>query len=69
LAGEELRHLPFYDYAVVNNTIEESVELIRNIIVAERCRRERVLHRLACANSALRNWVGAAISKPVDTVK
>lgn len=67
LVREQLRHLPLYDYLVVNETIEQSVQLIHNIIVAERCRRERVLNRLASANPSLLNWANAAICESADT--
>ncbi|MGI6587591.1 MAG: guanylate kinase [Peptococcia bacterium] len=37
-AEEEIGHLREYDYIVVNNFVQEAVEKIRAIIVAERCR-------------------------------
>lgn len=39
-AGEEMKRLPLFDYAVVNrwDEIDETVAAIKNIIVAEKCR-------------------------------
>jgi len=40
-AREELALIPFYDYAVRNDDLEEAAEAIRSIIIAERCRVSR----------------------------
>jgi guanylate kinase len=37
-AREELALMPFYDYATRNDDLEEAVEALRSIIIAERCR-------------------------------
>ncbi len=37
-AREELALMPFYDYAIRNDDLEEAVEALRSIIIAERCR-------------------------------
>ena len=37
-AEEEMAHLKSYDYVVVNDLLEDAMEKIRAIIVAERCR-------------------------------
>ena len=42
-AAREIERIDQYDYVVVNEDIEEAVERIKSIIVAERCRRERVV--------------------------
>ncbi len=41
-AEEEMAHLKSYDYVVVNDLLEDAMEKIRAIIVAERCRVSRV---------------------------
>ncbi|MGB9846413.1 MAG: guanylate kinase [Desulfotomaculales bacterium] len=40
-ALSELRTFPRYDYAVVNDRVEEAAEKIRSIITAEKCRTAR----------------------------
>jgi guanylate kinase len=40
-AADEMSHWPEYDYIVVNRDIEESVEAVRAILLAERLKRER----------------------------
>lgn len=35
---EEMEHLRYYDYSVVNDDLEEAVNKVQAIIVAERCR-------------------------------
>ena len=40
-ASDEMSHYPEYDYIVVNHNLDSSVEAIRNILNAERLRRER----------------------------
>ncbi|MEQ8967054.1 MAG: guanylate kinase [Azospirillaceae bacterium] len=40
-AADEMSHYPEYDYVIVNTNIEESVDKVRSILVAERLRRER----------------------------
>lgn len=42
LAREELKEVARYDYAVVNDRLEEAVELVRAILKAERCRLREV---------------------------
>ncbi len=42
-ALEELKMMENYDYAVVNDRIENACEKIRSIITAEHCRRERIV--------------------------
>jgi guanylate kinase len=44
-AAIEIERIDQYDYVVVNEAIEKAAERIKSIIVAERCRRERVLGR------------------------
>ena len=42
-SAEEMRHWPEYDYVIVNDTVEDSVAVVRAIVTAERLRRERQL--------------------------
>ncbi|RJP56968.1 MAG: guanylate kinase [Deltaproteobacteria bacterium] len=42
-AKEELQYIYQYDYIVVNNDLEEAVSALKSIIIAEKCRRDRVL--------------------------
>jgi guanylate kinase len=39
----EMEYITRYSYVVVNDTIEQAVSDMRNIVHAERCRRERIL--------------------------
>lgn len=41
-AYKEINYVSKYNYAVVNDTVEEAVKKIQSIIVAERCRVDRV---------------------------
>ena len=41
-SADEMSHWPEYDYVVVNRDIEESVALVRAILIAERARRDRL---------------------------
>jgi guanylate kinase len=41
IARDELALAPRYDYVVVNDTVQEAVEAIRSIVIAERCRVHR----------------------------
>ncbi|MBW2122644.1 MAG: guanylate kinase [Deltaproteobacteria bacterium] len=45
-ASKEMERLDDYDYVVVNEEIGEAVEKIKAIIIAERCRRHRVMKEL-----------------------
>ena len=40
-ASNELKHWNEYDYIVINNDIEESVQDLRAILAAERLKRDR----------------------------
>ena len=42
-AKEELQYIYDYDYIVVNSDLEEAVSTLKSIIIAEKCRRDRVL--------------------------
>jgi guanylate kinase len=44
-ARDEMKQAVWYNYAVINDNFEEAVEQLKSIIIAERCRRERVLKR------------------------
>lgn len=43
VAQEEFHSMKYYDYAVVNDSVEAACERIRAIVEAERCRTERVI--------------------------
>ena len=40
---DEISHYPEYDYIIVNDNLDESVEKVRSILTSERLRRERQL--------------------------
>ena len=42
-AKEELQYIYHYDYIVINNDLKEAVSALKSIIIAEKCRRDRVL--------------------------
>jgi guanylate kinase len=42
-ATDEIQQATWYDYIIINDKLEEAVEQLKSIIIAERCRRERVL--------------------------
>jgi len=44
-ARKELAQRPYYDYAVVNDTVGEAVDVIRSILLAEHCRIPRQVRR------------------------
>ncbi len=41
-AKEEIAKATFYDYIVINDDFEEAIERLKSIIIAERCKKERV---------------------------
>ncbi len=41
-----MKQARWYDYIIVNDRIDEAAEQLKSIIIAERCRRERVLERM-----------------------
>lgn len=45
-AYKEINYLSKYNYAVVNDTVEEAAEKIKSIIVAEKCRVDRIKENL-----------------------
>lgn len=45
-ASKEIEKVDNYDYVVINDRIDGAVQRIKAIIVAEKCRRDRVLYRL-----------------------
>jgi len=40
-AEEEIKAMRWYDYIVINDTIDEAAEQLRAVIISERCRRNR----------------------------
>jgi guanylate kinase len=45
-ARGEMEQARWYNYIIVNDRVEEAAEQLKSIIIAERCRRERVLKRI-----------------------
>lgn len=45
-AYKEIEYISKYNYAVVNNTVEEAASKIESILVAERCRADRVKEKV-----------------------
>jgi guanylate kinase len=52
-AAEEIRHWNEYDYVLVNHDLTSSLEALRAILTAERCRRERNPGLMAFVNDLL----------------
>jgi len=46
IASEEMTSIREYDYVIVNEELDESVQLLRGIIEAERCRVGRMHTRV-----------------------
>ncbi|MDQ7081674.1 MAG: guanylate kinase [Aquificota bacterium] len=46
MAKKEIPCARFFDYVIINDFVDRAVELLRSIILASRCERERVLGRL-----------------------
>jgi guanylate kinase len=44
-AKDEMKQARWYDYIIINDSIDEAAEQLKSIIIAERCRRKRVLER------------------------
>jgi guanylate kinase len=49
-ARDEMKQAKRYDYIIVNDRMDEAAEQLKSIIIAERCRRERVLERSGFSN-------------------
>lgn len=43
----ELKHIGDYDYVLINDDYDQAVSSLKSIIIAERCRRERVLPHIS----------------------
>lgn len=41
----EMEHMKYYDYVVINDIIEDAVDSVRSIIIAERCRIDKFVLR------------------------
>jgi guanylate kinase len=50
-AADEMSHWPEYDYVVVNQNVEESIEQVKAILTAERLRRDRQVNLVSFVNS------------------
>jgi guanylate kinase len=46
-ARDEMKQAEWYNYVVVNDNVDRAAEQLKSIIIAERCRRERVLKRIS----------------------
>jgi len=46
-AKEEMEEIEFYDYIIINDSLDEASQNLAAIVLAERCRRERVLRILS----------------------
>jgi guanylate kinase len=46
-ARDEMKQAMWYNYVIINDNIEEATEQLKSIIIAERCRRKRVLKRIS----------------------
>jgi len=42
-ASDEMSHYPEYDYVIINHDLENSVKAVRQILAAERLKRERLI--------------------------
>jgi len=51
VAADEIRLIEHYDYAVVNDEVEKACDKIKSIVVAERCKQERIYTKLM-------QWIG-----------
>lgn len=47
-ALDEIKEIVWYDYIIVNDRIENAVDTLRAIYVAEKCRRERSANKIKC---------------------
>jgi guanylate kinase len=45
-AEGEIKQLTWYDYIIINDDLNEAVSNLRSIIIAERCKRERILPQI-----------------------
>ncbi len=43
-AKEEMQSMANYDYVIVNDKVDQAVEILKSIIIAERCRKRRGLY-------------------------
>ncbi len=50
-AAGEISHWAEYDYVIVNHDVDESLEKVRSILLAERMRRERQIGLLEIVKS------------------
>ncbi|MFH1080330.1 MAG: guanylate kinase [Pseudomonadota bacterium] len=45
-AIDEIREIAWYDYVVVNQDLQDAVDCLRSIYIAEKCRRERLAEKI-----------------------
>lgn len=50
-AADEMSHWPEYDYVVVNQNVDESIEQVKSILTAERLRRDRQVGLVGFVNA------------------
>ncbi len=58
-AAEEIRNYHLYDYVIVNEEIEQSVDTLKSIVKAERVRRSRIADRIQPILRTFANEPGA----------
>ncbi|NHN28457.1 guanylate kinase [Paenibacillus agricola] len=46
VAMDEFRLMDYYDYAIVNDQVEKACSRIQSIIVAEHCRKDKVMNKI-----------------------
>jgi guanylate kinase len=45
-AKDEIREVFWYDYVIINERLEESVDRLKAVYLAEKCRRERLVRKI-----------------------
>jgi len=45
-AMDEIKEIVWYDYIVINENLEEAIDCLRSIYIAEKCRRDRSMERI-----------------------
>ena len=45
-AEKEIYHYKDYDYVIINDDFSQAMESLRSIVLAERCRKGRMMHRI-----------------------
>jgi guanylate kinase len=45
-AMDEIREIMWYDYVIINKEIQDAVDCLRSVYIAEKSRRERVMEKI-----------------------